>query len=176
MSYHHLDAGKQHEEFIPMRVQEARVASGPSGKLLQIESEGDAPSVEGVRVTQAQTFINERRVLVVSHNSRELPGTLGYSVVLRPGCSVGDHYHHKREERILILHGRAEFRLQDFRPLSASHQLINLFTIDYPGACVRIPAGVAHSIHAQNGLVVLQVLASDDYDPTDDVHVELSAW
>jgi quercetin dioxygenase-like cupin family protein len=111
--YHHLDSGKRMEEFIPMRVQEARVASGPSGKLLQVESESDAPSIAGVEITQAQTFINERRVLVVSHNSQEPPGTLGYSVVLRPGCALGDHYHHKREERILILHGQAEFRLQD---------------------------------------------------------------
>jgi len=164
------------EEFISMRVQEARVASGPSGKLLQVENEGDAPSIAGVEITQAQTFINERRVLVVSHNSQEPPGTLGYSVVLRPGCALGDHYHYKREERILILHGQAEFRLQDCRPLSKSHELINLFTLDYPGACVRIPAGVAHSIYAQSGIVVLQVLASDDYDPADDVHVLLSAW
>lgn len=175
-TYQHLDAGKRMEEFIPMRVQEARVVSGPSGKLLQVEREGDAPTIDGVEVAQAQTFINERRVLVVSHHSQEPSGTLGYTVVLRPGCSVGDHYHHKREERILILHGRAEFRLQDYRPHAASHQLINLFTLDYPGACVRVPAGVAHSIYAQNGLVVLQVLASADYDPTDDVHVELSAW
>jgi dTDP-4-dehydrorhamnose 3,5-epimerase-like enzyme len=174
--YHHLDSGKKMEEFIPMRVQEARVASGPSGKLLQMESESDAPSIAGVEITQAQTFINERRVLVVSHNSQEPPGTLGYSVVLRPGCALGDHYHHKREERILILHGQAEFRLQDCRPLSKSHELINLFTLDYPGACVRIPAGVAHSIYAKSGIVVLQVLASDDYDPTDDVHVLLSTW
>lgn len=174
--YHHLDAGKRMEAFIPLRVQEARLASGPSGKLLQMEREGDTPSITGVEVTQAQTFINERRVLVVSHNSQESPGTLGYSVVLRPGCALGDHYHHKREERILILHGQAEFRLQDCRPLSTSHQIINLFTLDYPGACVRIPAGVAHSIYAQNSIVVLQVLASDDYDPTDDVHVQLSTW
>ncbi|MEO6906262.1 MAG: hypothetical protein ABI210_00075 [Abditibacteriaceae bacterium] len=130
------------EEFIPMRVQKAHVVSGPTGKLLQMESDSNAPSIAGVEVTQVQTFINKRRELVVSHNSQERPGTLSYSGVVRSGCALNDHYHHKREERIVILHGQEKFRLQDCRPLSASHQLINLFTLDYPCACVRIPAGV----------------------------------
>jgi dTDP-4-dehydrorhamnose 3,5-epimerase-like enzyme len=88
---------------------------------------------------------------------------------------VGDHYHHRREERILVLHGRAQFRIQDHRPHSETHDIVNLFTLDYPGACVRIPAGVAHSIYADGAMIVLQVLASNDYDPGDDVHVELSS-
>lgn len=175
MNYQQLDTGKQVQEFIPMRVQEARVVSGPSGKSLQVERETDRPTIEGIEIIQSQTFINERRVLVVSFNSQEAPGTLGYTVVVRPGCSVGDHYHHRREERILVLHGRAKFRLQDHRPHSETHEMVNLFTLDYPGACVRIPAGVAHSVFADGTQMVLQVLASSDYDPGDDVHVELSA-
>ena len=175
MSYQQLDTGKQIQEFIPMQVQEARVVSGPSGKSLQIERQVNAPTIEGVEVVQAQTFINERRVLVVSYNSQEPAGTLGYTVVVRPGCIVGDHYHHRREERILVLHGRAQFRVQDQRPHSATHEMVNLFTLDYPGSCVRIPAGVAHSIYADGTMTVLQVLASNDYDPGDDVHVDLSS-
>jgi dTDP-4-dehydrorhamnose 3,5-epimerase-like enzyme len=175
MSYQQLDTGKKIQEFIPMQVQEARVVSGPSGKSLQVERETSAPTIEGVEVVQAQTFINERRVLVVSYNSEEPPGTLGYTVVVRPGCIVGDHYHHRREERILVLHGRAQFRVQDQRPHSSTHEMVNLFTLDYPGSCVRIPAGVAHSIYADGTMTVLQVLASSDYDPSDDVHVDLSS-
>jgi oxalate decarboxylase/phosphoglucose isomerase-like protein (cupin superfamily) len=110
----------------------------------------------------------------VSYNSTEPPGTLGYTVIVRPGYSVGDHYHHRREERILVLHGRAQFRLQDQRPGTPGHELINIFTLDYPGSCVRVPAGVAHSILADGTLTVLEVLASTDYDPNDDVHVTLS--
>ena len=174
MSYQHLDSGTQLQEFIPMLVQEARLVSGPSGKRLEIERETDHPTIEGVEVTQAQTFINERRVLVVSYNSTEPPGTLGYTVVVRPGCSVGDHYHHRREERILVLHGRAQFRLQDYRPESENREIVNIFLLDYPGASVRVPAGVAHSIYADGAVTVLQVLASTDYDSTDDVHVNLS--
>jgi len=175
MSYQQLDTGKQSQGFIPMQVEEARVVSGPSGKSLQIEQQTDRPTIEGIEVVQAQTFINERRVLVVSYNPQEPPGTLGYTVVVRPGCTVGDHYHHRREERILVLHGRAQFRLQDHRPHSGTFEIVNLFTLDYPGACVSLPAGVAHSIFADGGLMVLQVLASSDYDPNDDVQVELSA-
>ena len=175
MSYQELDAGRQVEAFIPMQVQEARVVSGPSGKSLQMERQTDRPTIEGIEIVQSQTFINERRVLVVSYNSEEPPGTLGYTVVVRPGCIVGDHYHHRREERILVLHGRAQFRLQDHRPHSATFEMVNLFTLDYPGACVRLPAGVAHSIYADGSMMVLQVLASSDYDPGDDVHVNLSS-
>ncbi|HEX8835163.1 MAG TPA: hypothetical protein VF719_13225 [Abditibacteriaceae bacterium] len=174
MSYQELDAGTNVQNFIPMTVQEARIVSGPSGKALQNEREASGPTIPGVEVVQAQTFINERRVLVVSYNATEAPGTLGYTVVVRPGCSVGDHYHHQREERVLLLHGRAQFRLQDHRPDSPTHELINVFTMDYPGACVRVPAGVAHSILADGTLTVLQVLASNDYDPADDVQVTLS--
>ncbi|HEX8552324.1 MAG TPA: hypothetical protein VF681_12310 [Abditibacteriaceae bacterium] len=174
MSYDTLDVGAGAPASIPMQVQDARVVSGPSGKVLQVERETGAPTLSGIEVVQAQTFINERRVLVVSYNSTEPPGTLGYTVVVRPGYSVGDHYHHRREERILVLHGRALFRLQDLRPDSPTFQNVNVFTIEYPGACVRIPAGIAHSIRADGMLTVLQVLASSDYDAGDDVHVELS--
>lgn len=174
MSYRHLDAGTQIHEFIPMQVREAHLVSGPSGKSLQVERETERPTIQDVEVVQAQTFINERRVLVVSYNSDEPAGTLGYTVVVRPGCSVGDHYHHRREERVLMLHGRAQFRLQDHRPHSPTFELVNLFTLDYPGASVRIPAGVAHSILAEGSLAVLQVLASSDYDPSDDVHTDLT--
>ena len=174
MAYQNLDVGAGAPNFIPMTVQDARICSGPSGKVLQIDRELDAPSIAGVQVAQSQTFINERRVLVISHNSAEPPGTLGYTVVVRPGYSVGDHYHHRREERILVLHGRAHFRLQDLRPESETFERVNAFVLDYPGACVRVPTGVAHSILADGTLTVLQVLASTDYDSTDDVHVELS--
>jgi len=174
MKPHDLDVGEAAQNFIPMAVQEARIG-GPSGKVLQIEREIEAPTLGGVRVSQSQVFINERRVLVVSHNSEEPAGILGYSVVVRPGYSVGDHYHHRREERILVLHGRALFRLQDMRPQSPTFETLNLFTLDYPGACVHIPTGVAHSILADSTLTVLQVLASADYDPSDDVHINLSS-
>lgn len=172
MSYRQLDAGARVQDFIPLLVREARLQEG-SGSL-QLGEERRHPTLPGVEVTQAQTFINERRVLVVSYNSQEPPGTLGYTVVVRPGHAVGDHYHHKREERILVLHGRAEFRLLDQRPGSETEGLLNIFTLDYPGSCVRVPVGVAHAILADGTLTVLQVLASSDYDPTDDVHVSLS--
>lgn len=138
-----------------------------------LEHEERHPTIPGVEVSQAKTFINERRVLVVTHNSQEPPGTLGYTVVVRPGCAVGDHYHHQREERILVLHGRAEFRLLDQRPDGGDR--LNVFTVDYPGTMVRIPVGVAHAVVADGALTVLQVLASSDYDPGDDVHVALSS-
>jgi len=174
MSYQNLDAGTGVQNFIPMAVQEARIVSGPSGKALQALRDADAPTLGGVTVTQSQAFINERRVLVISHNSEEPAGTLGYTVIIRPGNSVGDHYHHHREERILVLHGRAVFRLQDLRPDSPTFETVNTFTLDYPGACVHVPTGIAHSILADGTLTVLQVLASSDYDPSDDVHVDLS--
>jgi dTDP-4-dehydrorhamnose 3,5-epimerase-like enzyme len=174
MAYQDLDTGVAVQNFIPMAVQESRIVSGPSGKALQMERETDSPTIGSVNVVQSQTFINERRVLVVSHNSAEPPGTLGYTVVVRPGYSVGDHYHHLRDERILVLHGRALFRLQDLRPDSPTFEKVNSFTLDYPGACVHVPTGVAHSILADGTLTVLQVLASSDYDPTDDFHVDLS--
>lgn len=175
MSYQHLDPGAQAQDFIPMVVLEGSLTGTDRGGAIQIEGEAHRSTIGGVLVTQAQTFINERRVLVVSYNSKEPPGTLGYTVVVRPGYAVGDHYHHRRVERILILHGRAQFRLLDERPDSPTRGRINVFTLDYPGACVQVPTGVAHAIVADGALTVLQVLASSDYDPTDDVHVTLSS-
>lgn len=171
MSYRQLDQGVKVQDFLPLTVLEGRIDDG----AIQIAAETTRPTLPGIGVTQAQTFINERRVLVVSYNSQEPPGTLGYTVVVRPGFAVGDHYHHRREERILVLHGRAEFRLLDERPESETFGRVNVFTVDYPGTCVRIPVGVAHAILAEGVLTVLQVLASSDYDATDDVHVDLSS-
>lgn len=170
MSYRQLDAGSKVQDFLPLIVQEGRLHEG----AFEFTGESRHPTIAGVEVSQAQTFINERRVLVVSYNSQEPPGTLGYTVVVRPGHAVGDHYHFKREERILVLHGRAEFRLLDERD-SGTKGRVNVFTLDYPGACVRVPVGVAHAILADGVLTVLQVLASTDYDPGDDVHVSLSS-
>jgi dTDP-4-dehydrorhamnose 3,5-epimerase-like enzyme len=134
----------------------------------------DGPNIEGVHVRQARTFINERRVLVITHNGQTPPGELGYTVVVWPGCSVGDHYHHRREERMVLLYGRGHFRLQDKRPGSPTYDHINAFALETPGATVVVPAGVAHAVTAADGLVVLGVLASSDYEPGDDVEVELS--
>jgi len=158
-----------------MVVLEGSVASDGSVRSIQVDGEAHRSTIGGVLVSQAQTFINERRVLVVSYNSKEPPGTLGYTVVVRPGYAVGDHYHHRRVERILILHGRAQFRLLDERTDSPTHGRVNVFTLDYPGACVQVPTGVAHAIVADGALTVLQVLASTDYDSTDDVHITLSS-
>lgn len=173
--YQQLEPGVQVEDFIPMLVQEGRVVEGEGGRRMEVGREAHHPTIGGVAVSQAQTFINERRVLVVSYNSSEPPGTLGYTVIVRPGCSVGDHYHHVREERLVLLHGLAEFRLQDHRRESLTSGLVNRFTVDYPGLCVCVPTGVAHSVIARGGMAVLQVLSSCDYDPHDDVHVPLSA-
>lgn len=173
MSYRHLDAGSRVQDFLPLVVQEGRLGGTDVAPTLEINGQVGYVTIPGVEVTQAQTFINERRVLVVSYNSQEPPGTLGYTVVVRPGHAVGDHYHLKREERILVLHGRAEFRLVDQRPGEGEGRL-NVFTLDYPGACVRVPVGVAHAIIADGTLTVLQVLANSDYDPSDDVHLPLS--
>ena len=175
MSYQQLDSGAQAQEFIPMVVHEGRLVADPEGHRLVLNGEAHRTTIDGVSVTQAPTFINERRVLVVSYNSQEPAGTLGYTVVVRPGYAVGDHYHHRREERILVLHGRAQFRLLDERPDSPSHGRVNVFTLDYPGSCVHVPTGVAHAIVADGTLTVLEVLANSDYDPTDDVHVTLSS-
>jgi dTDP-4-dehydrorhamnose 3,5-epimerase-like enzyme len=174
MAYQQLDSGVQVAEFIPMVVREGRLVEDAAGRRIELGPEARHVTIAGVEVTQAQTFINERRVLVVSYNSQEPPGTLGYTVVVRPGYSVGDHYHHRREERILVLHGRAQFRLLDERPDSPTYARLNVFTLDYPGAVVRVPTGVAHAIIADGAQTVLQVLASSDYDPADDVHVTLS--
>ena len=157
-----------------MQVREGRIVEEGGDARIEIERETHGASIPGVQVGQAQTFINERRVLVVSYNSQIEPGTLGYTVVVRPGYAVGDHYHHHREERILVLHGRAEFRLLDERRDSPTHGRVNVFTLDDPGSSVRIPTGVAHAIVADGTMTVLQVLASIDYDAGDDVHVVLS--
>lgn len=175
LRYQHLDPGASVTETIPLCVREGRIEVATHGRVLRIERERAAPSIAGVAVSQARTFVNERRVLVVSYDRDEPPGTLGYAVVVRPGCSVGDHYHHRREERILLLHGRGEFRLLDERPDSPTRGIANFFTVEYPGMCVCVPTGVAHTIVADGMLTVLQVLASSDYDPADDVHVPLSA-
>jgi len=175
IAYQTLDTGKRVRDHIVLRVKEARIASGPSGKYLHIERDIDHVSLGGVRVERTRSFVNERRTLVVSFDSSEPAGTLGYAVAVRSGCTVGDHYHHRREERIILVHGRASVRLQDMRPGSPTYGLINLFELAEPGLAVRIPTGVAHSILAEGGVAVLQVLASAEYSPEDDAHVDLSA-
>src|SRR3954452_1798483 len=146
MPYQNLDTGKRVNQQVPVKVREGRIASGPSGKYLHVERETDMVTLPGVRVERMPAFANERRVLVVTYDSSQPAGTLGYAVVVRPGCTVGDHYHHRREERIVLLHGRALFRLQDLRPDSATKGLINLFEVTEPGVSVLVPTGIAHSI------------------------------
>lgn len=177
--YRTLDPGRTVRPEILLEVQVARAAPPlpPAGEVRLFEVPGGVvagPTLAGAEVTRSQTFVNERRVLVVTYNSTEPPGTLGYTVVVRPGSSVGDHFHHQREERIVLLHGRAQFRLLDCRPDSPSVGVANLFSLDEPGLCVRIPTGVAHAVVAEGALTVLQVLASSDYNPGDDVHILLS--
>jgi dTDP-4-dehydrorhamnose 3,5-epimerase-like enzyme len=174
MSYRSLDAGTRVDEFLPMLVRIGRLEEGEGSRTLFLDAEAHHPTIPGIGIGQAPAYINERRVLVVSYNSQEPPGTLGYTVVVRPGFAVGDHYHHRRAERILVLHGRAEFRLRDERPDSPTLGTVNVFTLDYPGTCVHVPTGVSHAIRADGVLTVLQVLASSDYDAGDDFHVELS--
>lgn len=171
MSGPHQDTGPSKHEGLRLTVLEGRL---DTDNAFRLSGEADQPTLVGVRITQAPTFIDERRTLVVSYNSQEPPGTLGYTVMVRPGYAVGDHYHHQRVERILVLHGRAQFRLLDQRPGSPTYGLLNVFTLDHPGACVDVPTGVGHAIVADGQLTVLQVLASTDYDATDDVHVTLS--
>ena len=100
---------------------------------MRLDPEVTGPTILGVTVSQVQTYVDHRRVLVVSYNSQEPPGTLGYAVVVRPGYAVGDHFHHRREERIILLHGRAEFRLLDQRPDSETRGTLNLFYNRLPG-------------------------------------------
>jgi dTDP-4-dehydrorhamnose 3,5-epimerase-like enzyme len=176
MSNQEGGAGIRTPAGFPLFVREGRLQDTEERPRFIAERETHHLTLGGVEVLQAQAFIDERRVLVVTHNSKEPPGILGYTVVVRPGFSVGDHYHHRREERILLLHGRGEFRLLDQRPHSPTYGRVNVLTLDYPGSGVRIPAGIAHSIIADGAMTVLQVLASSDYDPHDDVHILLSRW
>ena len=63
------------------------------------------------------------------------------------------------QERIVLVTGAAEFRLLDERLDSATYRHWNRFATGEPGTCVRVPAGVAHTIRARGAPVVLQVLA-----------------
>jgi dTDP-4-dehydrorhamnose 3,5-epimerase-like enzyme len=174
MPYEQLDTGKRVRDQVGLKVSEARIASGPSGKYMHVQRQVDHLTLGGIRVERARAFVNERRALIVSFDSTDPPGTLGYAVTVRGGCTVGDHYHHRREERVILLHGKVMFRLQDMRPDSPTAGVINLFEVGEPGVGVHIPTGIAHSILAEGGVAVLQVLASSDYSPDDDVHVDLS--
>src|SRR5205814_1848094 len=111
-------------------------------------------TIAEVEVAYLPAFEDARRVLVVSYTSSSSPGTLGYCVVVRSGCSVGDHYHDRREELIILIDGRAEFRLLDRRAGSATRGCWNRFEVSRPGSCVRVPAGVAHTVTAIAGPLV----------------------
>ena len=130
-------------------------------------------AIPGVEITRTPTFVDHRRVLVVDYNLERPPGELGYSVVVQPDQVVGNHYHLRRHERILLLHGAARFRLHDCRDDSPTRDADADFSVGEPGLCVHVPPGVAHAIQAADGLVVLHVLASVDYDPDDDFRLEL---
>ena len=54
--------------------------------------------------------------------------------------------------------------------------MINLFEVSEPGVGVLVPTGISHSILAEGGSAVLRVLATADYDPSDDTHVDMSAF
>ena len=63
MSYGLLDAGTRLQEYLPMVVREARLDGSADGPV-RFDRETAQPTIQGVEVAQAQTFINERRVLV----------------------------------------------------------------------------------------------------------------
>lgn len=158
---------------LPVRV--ARMVSGPSEGELSPERESSALTISGIELAQRPAYGDARRVLVVSYANGEAPGRLGYTVAVRPGHWVGEHYHRRREERIILVSGTAEFRLLDQRPGLESFGEWNRFTVERAGLCIRVPARVAHTVIAGGQGAVLQVLASCDYEAADDIPVALSA-
>lgn len=130
--------------------------------------------IDGVIVTEMTRFVDNRRTLVVCYNSQEPPGTLGYTLVVRPYEWVGDHYHDQRFERIVLIDGAAHFRLLDKRRESPTNGTAMEIALAKPGDCIHIPAGVAHAITTYQNKLVIQVLASHDYNSEDDHHVNLS--
>lgn len=140
---------------------------------LALSTQEDAGLIAGVETGSTPAFEDDRRILVVCHNGDYPGGPLGYSVVIRAGERVGDHYHLRREERIVVVSGCAEFLLLDQRAGSGTWGIRQRFVVDRPGSWVRVPPGVAHAVRAAVTPVVLHVLASCEYHPADDVALPL---
>jgi dTDP-4-dehydrorhamnose 3,5-epimerase-like enzyme len=150
----------------------ARVSDAAAG--ITTERTVGTTTIPGVELAQMPAYSDARRVLVVSYEGNHAPGKLGYTVSVRPRCSVGDHYHRRREERIIVVSGPVEFRLLDRRPGLESFGEWNRFTVEEAGLSVRVPARIAHTITAGPAGAVLQVVASREYERDDDVRVLLS--
>ena len=158
-----------------LTVRHGYIGSGVSGKCLQIESVDYSVGIEGVEVgRQFADCEAERRDLTLCYNRDTPPGVLGYVVTLRPGGYAGNHYHHKRGEKVILCGGRAYFRIQDQRPTSPTFGQVACFHLSVIGTTVYLPPGVAHSIGAAEVGAVIFVAADYDFDPNDDVHTALA--
>lgn len=78
----------------------------------------------------------------------------------------GNHYHHKKEEVILILMGEVlcEFRLPESKQIQVSHTLT-------AGEYVRITPGCVHIFTAVNGTAIAMEYGSTSYDDEDVIKV-----
>lgn len=85
--------------------------------------------------------------------------------VIKPGITKGDHYHHTKTEKFLVVTGRAEI---NFRKIDTNE--INSFVVGADNLTVLdIPPGHTHSItNICDNDVVFIIWANELYNPLDD--------
>ncbi|HEY1074583.1 MAG TPA: WxcM-like domain-containing protein [Patescibacteria group bacterium] len=149
----------------------------------RVSSETTPRLIDGVRFLSPEIVVSDsRRTLSVVCNSRDVgmdgQTPLVYVVVIKASTEsgkrnfAGNHYHSRRLERIQVVHGCVEVVLCDYR--SGAQGRVNILYLSRPDCVIEVPPGVAHAFKEHAGSATLVVHASCDYDPTDDIHVDLT--
>ena len=88
-----------------------------------------------------------------------------------PGITRGDHYHHTKTEKFLVLEGDAIIRFRPIQPEVRGQRSADGGVIEYPVSgdnyqVVDIPPGYTHSIeNVGDGVLVTLFWASEMFDP-----------
>lgn len=85
-------------------------------------------------------------------------GKVSKALIAKDGCVVGDHYHQKKEERFLLLTGKAK------------RIVIGDWTVRgvLPPAEFIVPPNTYHLFELEAGSILLGT-ASEEFDPADEI-------
>lgn len=127
-------------------------------------------TIQGVWLKEPKTIHDARGSL-----TQLLDGSDGdiykamYEVTFREPTMVrANHYHWKKTEYLRALKGGVELILIDLREKSETYEYRNVHCLTPRSGLIRVPAGVAHALISIDPGTVVQVLATEHHDPTDD--------
>jgi dTDP-4-dehydrorhamnose 3,5-epimerase len=110
-----------------------------------------APLIDGVRVHEPRTIMDERGSLCEIYNPAwgfsEEPLVYAYQVTVRPNTVKGWILHREQDDRTFVSMGTGKFVLYDAREGSPTQEMLNEICLGAENrGILRIPKGVWHAV------------------------------